>query len=347
MELRNFASEADAAEPSASGSADDFNGPRKCPALPSGLSKELSKALRQLYEDADGLERRPWLLQPVRGSANRGFSSGRVGAMGQSGSGVARQRPSSVRRPASARQARMEEPSDAALPSASSTVTTSGPAPVLTARSTPSRVGSVPPAPRRPRPGSAPPCRGPNITQNEVGQFHAAARQVKQEKLRTWFCRKDAESAARRHAESLEAGRTAAEERLVEQRKQKQQVYLQQRREARLGAAARRQMELDMLVYEAAGRSNTVLGSAVAALTGDGGERFRSASCRRATDDCSNLFDTPRKATIAAYASSRPTSARPRSSGKHLNSVGHVGAQTARVPLTLTSDLSGTAVTKS
>eukprot|EP00929_Paragymnodinium_shiwhaense_P027231 TRINITY_DN16021_c0_g1_i4.p1 TRINITY_DN16021_c0_g1~~TRINITY_DN16021_c0_g1_i4.p1 ORF type:complete len:377 (+),score=90.92 TRINITY_DN16021_c0_g1_i4:144-1274(+) len=289
-----------------------------CPELPSGLSRELAKALRSLYEEQDSLEKRPWLLQPVlqaRAETLPGEDSGT--SCPEPASARPRRPPLLRARPQSARTA--TSGLHAGQAASFSSVCTSGSSSVCSSSSQQQqqdpkvRVGGpasaqvsgrpfvdlrAPEGPcddgrgrPRQRPSSArpaasqasrPPSRPASAgSQRQPQQRHTlelteeerqaersaslcvlrclhsapttcevdmeavqSHRELKQEKLRQWLARKDAEVAEKRRA--AEAAARLAEEKEVEatRRRSQLQAALQLQREALVSAASRRQKEL-------------------------------------------------------------------------------------------------------
>lgn len=75
---------------------------------------------------------------------------------------------------------------------------------------------------------------------------------MKQERLRQWLQRKEAEEAARRRERDLQARCCEEEQRLAEQRREEREADLREQRRRMANAATRRSRELQLQLYCAA-----------------------------------------------------------------------------------------------
>lgn len=267
----------------------DTESPRQCPdtsTLMAVGSSKLARAVRGLYDDADSLQKKAWLLQPVLHSGTssssreqRPFSAGRSGGgppLPRAASAGRRRLPS---RPVSAR--------DAAAPDINRPVSAKGnPAdhrgeppllgrveigPVLGSETTPSqrareREERARPWSARPQSSSGAPresrAQGPlTAPQRAAAQTlelltgmderEEDLRRVKQAKIREWLHRKDTELSKRRRAEEEEARQNDEEAEQRQRQRLAREAEEERRKLSRLRTAARRKQELAFQVERA------------------------------------------------------------------------------------------------
>lgn len=288
--------------------------PRPCPdvsvLIPAGASVQLIRALRSLYDDdASSCSRLQWLTQPVLRSSGSGTSS-RPSSAGRFGGALhARTGSSGPRRPA--------RPSSARSGSSSSSIAKSQMAEDVEIGRQPATIGRRAVSPilsscrvaasedngqlQRQRPWSAShncqhqhgldaPQRAALQTLaflTELGEEREEARQLKQEKIRAWLQRKEAEVHEKRLAEEAKARLNSEEEEKRQQQRLAYEARMQKQKSCRLQAAARRRNKLANEVQ----RGETSTPRNIKAIT------------------CSTF-----SGALAAYATPRPISARSRKS---------------------------------